>query len=354
MDKRIELYKKNLKEKKFLLQEYNENLEYINQGFQGEVFVIKKLDIIVKKLSYIDHQKWIPVLNRKNIYNDPTIGNEIKTNEKITKYIIKNNIPFYPLFYGFKIFFDKDDIIKSSVHLYFENIKKSVQLGTKFNQIKKKKIVENIFLRIMIGLYILNKKINITHRDLHLKNVLIQKKKKTKKYDIFNIDDKVIYVPDIGYNVFLIDFGISKFIQNNNNIEDCYFFKYHRFRYIILELCKKNKKDLEKIISNNNIKNIKNSKKYFPKKLVYCTGDDSIYQRKLNTLIYLIIVHVVKYDTNLKEINTILPNNYIKIYKKLEKTFKVCSKDILKWIFINFPTFFKKPSKINVLETYNI
>lgn len=50
MDKRIELYKKNLKEKKFLLQEYNENLEYINQGVQGEVFEIKKLDIIVKKI----------------------------------------------------------------------------------------------------------------------------------------------------------------------------------------------------------------------------------------------------------------------------------------------------------------
>ena len=78
MDKRIELYKKNLKEKKFLLQEYNENLEYINQGVQGEVFEIKKLDIIVKKIPYIDHQKWIPVLNRKNIYNDSTIGNEIK------------------------------------------------------------------------------------------------------------------------------------------------------------------------------------------------------------------------------------------------------------------------------------
>jgi len=39
MDKRIELYKKNLKEKKFLLQEYNENLEYI------------KMDIY--KFSYI-------------------------------------------------------------------------------------------------------------------------------------------------------------------------------------------------------------------------------------------------------------------------------------------------------------
>ena len=350
MQHRINLYKKNLKEKKYLLQEYNENLEYINKGGQGEVFRIKTLDVVIKKIYYEDFYRWIPVLNRKNVYNDPIIGNEIKSNEKITKYIIKNNIPFYPLFYGFKIFLDKDDTTKSNIHLYFEYIKKSDQVGAKFNQIKKKKIVENIFLRIIIGLYILNKKLNITHRDLHLRNVLIQKKKKMKKYDVFNIGDKVIYVPNIGYNVFIIDFGSSK-LNQNNNIEDCNYFKYHRLRYTIKELCKKNKKNLEKIISNNNIKNIKNSEKYYPRKLAYCIKYNS--NNKKN-LIYLIITHLVKYDTDLKEINTILPNHYIKIYKKLEKTSKLCSKDMLKWIFINFPRFFEKPSKIIVSETYNI
>jgi hypothetical protein len=60
----------------------------------------------------------------------------------------------------------------------------------------------------------------------------------------------------------------------------------------------------------------------------------------------------MKYQTNLKEIS--ISPHYSKIFKKLEKTSKLCSKDMLKWIFINFPTYFEKPSKIIVSETYNI
>ena len=86
MDKRIELYKKNLKEKKYLL---NENLEYLSKGVQGKVFRIGKLGVIVKKINYEYHKEWIPILNKKNVYNDPVVGIEIKASEKITKYMIK-------------------------------------------------------------------------------------------------------------------------------------------------------------------------------------------------------------------------------------------------------------------------
>ena len=64
MDKRIELYKKNLKEKKYLL---NENLEYLSEGIQGKVFRIRKLGVIVKKINYEHHKEWIPILNKKNV-----------------------------------------------------------------------------------------------------------------------------------------------------------------------------------------------------------------------------------------------------------------------------------------------
>ena len=80
MDKRIELYKKNLKEKKYLL---NENLEYLSEGVQGKVFRIGKLGVIIKKINYEYHKEWIPILNRKNVYNDSVIGMEIKASEKI-------------------------------------------------------------------------------------------------------------------------------------------------------------------------------------------------------------------------------------------------------------------------------
>ena len=64
MEKRIELYKKNLKEKKYLL---NKNLEYLSEGKQGKVFRIGKLGIIVKEIKYEYHKEWIPILNKKNV-----------------------------------------------------------------------------------------------------------------------------------------------------------------------------------------------------------------------------------------------------------------------------------------------
>jgi serine/threonine protein kinase len=343
MDKRIKLYKKNLKEKKYLL---NENLEYLSKGVQGKVFRIGKLGVIVKKINYEHHKEWIPILNRKNVYNDPTIGREIQISEKITKYMIKHKIPFYPLFYGFEVIINKMNKDKSEIYLYYEDIAYNTTLTTKLNQIKNLKTFENIIIRLLIGLYILNKKLGIIHRDLNFNNILITKYKNLNKYDIFKINDKTIYVPNIGYKVTIIDFGRSGFSIFSNKVE-CYFLKYNRINYIINKLNTKSIRELKQIIRNNNIKNIKNRDNYL-KKLIY--RKEKV-QKKEN-LLFSIGTYLMKYHTDLKEIS--ISPHYSKIFKKLEKTSNICSKDMLKWIFINFPTYFEKPSKIIVSETYNI
>lgn len=344
MDKRIKLYKKNLKEKKYLLKE---NLEYLSEGVQGKVFRIKKLGVIVKKLNYSTYSEWIPILNRKNVYNDSVIGMEIKSSEKITKYMIKHKIPFYPLFYGFEVIVNKMNENKSEICLYYEDIEYNTTLTTKLNQIKNFKTFENIIIRLLIGVYVLNKKLNIIHHDLQFNNILITKYKNQNKYDIFKINDKTIYVPNIGYNVTIIDFGRSGFSRNSSQTE-CYFLKHNRVNNILSKLYTKNEKELKQIIRNNNIKNIKNKEKYFNIKLIF---HKNIGKEEKN-LLFIIASHLMKYHTDLKEIS--ISPHYSKIFKKLEKTSKLCSKDMLKWIFINFPTYFEKPSKINVLETYNI
>jgi len=104
---------------------------------------------------------------------------------------------------------------------------------------------------------------------------------------------------------------------------------------------------LKQIIRNNNIKNIKNRDNYL-KKLIY--RKEKV-QKKEN-LLFSIGTYLMKYHTDLKEIS--ISPHYSKIFKKLEITSNICSKDMLKWIFINFPTYFEKPSKIIVSETYNI
>ena len=348
MDKRIKLYKKNLKEKKYLL---NENLEYLSKGTQGKVFRIGKLGVIVKKINYDTFNEWIPILNKKNVYNDSVIGMEIKASKKITKYMIKYKIPFYPLFYGFEVIVNKMNKDKSEICLYYEDIEYNTTLTTKLNQIKNFKTFENIIIRLLIGVYVLNKKLNIIHRDLQFNNILITKYKNQNKYDIFKINDKTIYVPNIGYNVTIIDFGRSGFSMDSSKVE-CYFLKHIRVSSIMSKLYTKNEKELKQIIRNNNIKNniknIKNKEKYFNIKFIF---RKNIGEEEKN-LLFLIASHLMKYHTDLKEIS--ISPHYSKIFKKLEKTSKLCSRDMLKWIFVNFPTYFEKPSKIIVSETYNI
>ena len=344
MDKRIELYKKNLKEKKYLL---NENLEYLSEGVQGEVFRIGKLGVIVKKINYDTFNEWIPILNRKNVYNDSVIGMEIKASEKITKYMIKYKIPFYPLFYGFEVIVNKMNKDKSEICLYYEDIEYNTTLTTKLNQIKNFKTFENIIIRLLIAVYVLNKKLDIIHHDLKFDNILITKYKNLNKYDIFTIGNKTIYVPNIGYKVTIVDFGRATFSMNSSKVE-CYFLKHNRVNSIMSKLYTKNEKELKQIIRNNNIKNIKNKDKYYNRKILFLK---KIGKEEKN-LLFLIASHLMKYQTNLKEIS--ISPHYSKIFKKLEKTSKLCSKDMLKWIFINFPTYFEKPSKIIVSETYNI
>jgi thiamine kinase-like enzyme len=350
MDKRIELYKKNLKEKKYLL---NENLEYLSEGVQGEVFRIGKLGVIVKKINYEYHKEWIPILNRKNVYNDSVIGMEIKASEKITKYMIKHKIPFYPLFYGFEVIVNKMNENKSEICLYYEDIEYNTTLITKLNQIKNFKTFENIIIRLLIAVYVLNKKLGIIHHDLHFGNILITKYKNLNKYDIFKINDRTIYIPNIGYKVTIIDFGRSGFSRDSSKSE-CYFLKYNRVNSIMSKLYTKNKKELKQIIRNNNIKEIKNKRKFFDVRVIDRAYNPRTipHNSQKKNLLFLIASHLMKYHTDLKEIS--ISPHYSKIFKKLEKTSKLCSKDMLKWIFINFPTYFEKPSKIIISETYNI
>ncbi len=324
MEKRIDIYNKNLKEKKYSIKNNPDlKLKYISKGANGEVYSINNFAIIVKKIPYSIFKMWVPKLTKKAILEDELLGNEIKASIKITKFAIKKKIPFYPLFYDFEV--DKKN---EFLYLYYEEIENMTELRDILKNTYNQQIWENIILRLLVSLYILNKKLNITHNDTNIGNVLI-KKSSRKGYDVF--DD--IYIPNIGFDVYLIDYGHAKFTKSNKG--ECLLFHHKRIRYILKQLCNKNKKELQKIIKDNKIKKVSNDK--------YFMGKRTVCHFKYSYLINLIGNHLAKYNTDLKNTKISIPYHYNKIYKKLEKTSKLCYINMYKWILINFPKYFGKP-----------
>lgn len=341
MNNRIKTFLKYKKNNNYL--DKNIKLNYINEGKIGKVFSINNKPIIIKKILFKNYKEWIPKLNKKNILNDEFLGNEIKISNKITKYAIKYKIPFYPLFYGFDIIYDKNNDDLSEICLYYEEIKNSYTLGEILPKIKTKKTIENIFLQLLISLFFLNKKLNINHKDIHFYNILLVKNTNINKnlYDIYYIDNKIFYIPINKYKVYLIDYGRSIF--NNNNILECYHLKQQRVRYIIEKYYSNiDRNILNEIIKENNIKKEKKSSKYYLNKF------PSNY--KNTDLLYIIAVYLVKYNKNLKNFN-LLPKYYLDIALKLEKNNNLCSSNMIEWLYENFKKYTLKP---NNLITNNI
>ena len=335
---RINTFLKYKKNNNYL--DNNIKLNYINEGKIGKVYSIENKPIIIKKILYKNYKKWINKLNKKNILNDEFLGNEIKISNKITKYAIKYKIPFYPLFYGFNIIYNKNDNDLSEICLYYEEIKNSYTLGDLLPKIKIKKTIENIFLQLLISLYFLNKKLNINHKDIHFYNILIVKNTKINKneYDIYNINNKNFYIPNNKYKIYLIDYGRSVF--NNNNKLECYHLKQQRVRYIIEKFYSNtDRKILDEIIIKNNIKKEKNSSKYYLNKFPK--------NYKNTDLLYLIGVYLVKYNKNLINFN-LLPKYYLDISLKLEKNNNLCSSNMIEWIYENFKKYTLKPKNFTI------
>jgi len=78
----------------------------------------------------------------------------------------------------------------------------------------KEEVIMNLLFQIYAGLYSLQKYFNITHHDLHGKNILVHKldiKPKNGKHEYieYKIDGYKYYIPNLGFFVTIWDFGYA-------------------------------------------------------------------------------------------------------------------------------------------------
>ncbi len=133
----------------------------------------------------------------KNITKEE-IANEIKAT-KIASMLRKKDIcPHFPNLYYF------DD--KKIVMEHIDNSKSLFKL-IKTDKSLNLSEIQAITFQVFASIYALNVLAKVLHTDLHLNNILVQKVKPGVIY--YKIDGLYYKVPNYGYKVYVIDFGLA-------------------------------------------------------------------------------------------------------------------------------------------------
>ena len=186
--------------------------DYISSGVDGEVFFmnINDRELVVKKAYSNNDALFLHPF--KNFF-----WNQIIIHEALNKLLDESITPHFPYFYSYSIC---NTCIPSpkSKRLQFNKKGKCLMIaiekadGDLFKWLKPRRSdleIKVMFAQIILGLIAAQKYIYLIHRDLHFGNILYKKIPKTKGYFKYLLDDKTIYLPNIGYIFYISDVGRS-------------------------------------------------------------------------------------------------------------------------------------------------
>ncbi len=113
--------------------------------------------------------------------------------------------------YNYKSFFTTQDILS-----YNEFVKSdSLRNFLKKNKNIDKKVIFNIFFQILSALHVLQYQFNMIHADLHFENILISEVKPGGYWE-YIINGKKYYIPNLGYQIYLNDYGYAIITKKNS------------------------------------------------------------------------------------------------------------------------------------------
>lgn len=230
---RKKLYKsfiQNLEKEMSLDVDYTRKLEntkdcnYITVGIEGKVFkcTIKRhsFDYIIKlinlrrlrntkgvyKLFKRSQSKLYSYFLTKNIFNKPTFT-ELISFTLTNRLVFQKICPHFVLNYYWD--FSKCKKYKSCILKEYNEYINCCTLTQFFRKSSyDQDTCSNILFQIMVGLYSLKKYYGMLHTDLHLDNVLVQTVK-PGGYWKYIIDGKKYYLPNLGFQILLNDFGFA-------------------------------------------------------------------------------------------------------------------------------------------------
>jgi len=194
---------------------YFDEFNFIDRKGISQVYAVcknkKKCNKIIAKIIDDDHEKEPEILRllTKNIVmkdvspniavyyshikcdNNSRLISSYKFNESFNKNKYKTSILFTEYIDGITL----DDWLRKS-HSLEEHL--------------------SILFQIIYTLSVLQEKYKLVHNDLHGSNIMLKKTKGIKNsYWIYNYKGKTYYIPDIGYQVKIVDFGLSSIYKKN-------------------------------------------------------------------------------------------------------------------------------------------
>ena len=187
----------------------------------GKIHGFPKVSIVLKKIPLTRDVRKILAKNIDgiNIVEATGIFSEIFFLYITDTMVRKNITPHVPRLLGKSICIDGDCGFNRSkrhhdsngcVILYLEKANDTLDKFLDTRSLSREELL-TIFLQIYIGLYIVKKSFRMAHNDLHGDNVLYYTIPKKSKLDIIQhkIGNKTISYPNIGYIMYIWDFGMS-------------------------------------------------------------------------------------------------------------------------------------------------
>ncbi len=169
----------------------NKSDKVIGEGKYGKV-VRKTIDGKVYAVKYF----------KGAAANKEEIANEIKASKMANVIVTKGISPHFPRMYAAKTNIKQPylitEYIDNSVSLY--DLLKSRSLSNA--------AIQSITFQVMTAIYAMNVKAKFLHTDLHLNNILV-KTVTPGGYWYYKIEGKYYKVPNTGYFIYVIDFGLA-------------------------------------------------------------------------------------------------------------------------------------------------
>ena len=188
----------------------------IGEGYQGKVYkyckvnthcenesiAIKKIYLNTKQSKFVDNY-----LDKKALKHGVFI--ELAAS-RLTNQILAQQISPNFVFNYISSFSERTGICSDrypyASYYYNEFVKDSYTYDNWAYRVHSKKEWYNVYFQIIVNIYILQKYFNMKHLDLHAGNILV-KKIKAGGYWNYIIDGKSYRLPNLGYQIFIIDFG---------------------------------------------------------------------------------------------------------------------------------------------------
>jgi len=206
-------YKKLLKNFTHSDQKHFVKASVIGEGYQGKVYKYSKTEtddsIAVKKI-YLDKKQSKFVnnyLDKKALKHGVFI--ELAAARLTNQLLLQNVSPNF-VFNYVSCFSERTGICNDRYPYSSYYYNEFIQISETYDDWVYKKHSSNewynVYFQIIVNIYILQKYFNMIHLDLHSGNILVKKIPKGGFWE-YIIDDKSYKLPNLGYQLFIIDFG---------------------------------------------------------------------------------------------------------------------------------------------------